>query len=258
MLLRKHSEGVIAISQPAHAWVSGQIARHWGKEPFISPSEEVCLAAEQHDIGFLDWERSPDLDPATGFPYSFMDLPQKTHLDIWRKGIQQMLRFGRYPALLVSMHFSSLCRQKGFSQGGGHSLVDQYLEEQEVLQTSLKTSLSNDYYYAPLAEDEALVQQQKFVSLCDWLSLLILLRFDGTKTLPDVATRQGAQTLCLKSLNSEGTTVAVHPWPFRAERLRLVCEGRHLLKPSATQEELHESFRHSAPVTVLTELQRGE
>ena len=33
MLHRQSSEGTIVIGQPAHAWVSGQIARAWA-EPF--------------------------------------------------------------------------------------------------------------------------------------------------------------------------------------------------------------------------------
>src|SRR5690349_13441145 len=54
MLYREVKQGKIAITQPMHAWVSGQLARAWGNERFgtIEPGEEVCLGAEQH-------ERSP-------------------------------------------------------------------------------------------------------------------------------------------------------------------------------------------------------
>jgi len=34
MLLRAHDDAVVCIGQPAHAWVSGQLARAWrGVEP---------------------------------------------------------------------------------------------------------------------------------------------------------------------------------------------------------------------------------
>ncbi len=46
MLFREDPEGAIAISQPAHAWLTGQLARAWGNQQFgdFAPSEEVCLA----------------------------------------------------------------------------------------------------------------------------------------------------------------------------------------------------------------------
>ena len=52
MLFRQDDQGVIAISQPAHAWISGQLLRAWDREF----SEPLLLAAEQHDIAWLDWE----------------------------------------------------------------------------------------------------------------------------------------------------------------------------------------------------------
>ena len=48
MLLRKDGLDVIAIPQPSHAWLSGQLARAWGNDQFAVPlpNEDVCLAAE--------------------------------------------------------------------------------------------------------------------------------------------------------------------------------------------------------------------
>ncbi len=111
MLHRADEEGVIAISQPAHSWVAGQITRQWGNGEFFPVTEEVCLASEQHDIGYLEWERSPTLNPETGLPYTFLEMPRDLRLAIWTKGIQEMLRFGRYPALLVSMHYTWLANR---------------------------------------------------------------------------------------------------------------------------------------------------
>jgi Protein of unknown function (DUF3891) len=73
MLYREDPAGLIVIGQPAHAWVSGQLARAWGNTLVgpVSPWEEVCLAAEQHDLAHSLWERAPTLNPQTGRPYSF-------------------------------------------------------------------------------------------------------------------------------------------------------------------------------------------
>src|SRR6185312_9496068 len=61
VLLRTDSRGVLAIGQPSHAWISGQLARIWGNARFgaVEPYEEVCLGAEQHDVGMADWDLAP-------------------------------------------------------------------------------------------------------------------------------------------------------------------------------------------------------
>ena len=38
MLLREDGEAVIAIPQPSHSWLSGQLARAWGNDRFAPPS----------------------------------------------------------------------------------------------------------------------------------------------------------------------------------------------------------------------------
>jgi len=55
MLHRLSKFGLICITQPHHIWLSGQIAREWGNEEFggFLPKQEVCLAVQLHDIGWL-------------------------------------------------------------------------------------------------------------------------------------------------------------------------------------------------------------
>ena len=110
MLYRDAPNTLIAIAQPSHAWLSGQIIRAWGNAAFgtVAPYEDVCLGAEQHDIGWLEWERSPTFNPATGRPHSFRELGVVAHTAIWRRGTEVALAFGRYPALLVSLHGTGL------------------------------------------------------------------------------------------------------------------------------------------------------
>jgi hypothetical protein len=55
MQYRQEKHGKIAITQPTYAWLSGQLARAWGNIRFgeVAPWEEVCLGAEQHDVGHI-------------------------------------------------------------------------------------------------------------------------------------------------------------------------------------------------------------
>src|SRR5690348_13620620 len=116
MLFREDGDdAVIAIAQPSHAWLAGQIVRGWGNEGFAQPEpwEDVCLGAALHDIGWLAWEAAPTLDPATGRPPDFRAMGARTHAETWTRGVRQALTIGRYPALLVSLHADEIERVFG-------------------------------------------------------------------------------------------------------------------------------------------------
>ena len=66
MILRPDGDGLLAIGQASHAWLSGQLARAWVPRP--EPFEEVCLGALQHDVGMAEWDLDPQRHPDTGLP----------------------------------------------------------------------------------------------------------------------------------------------------------------------------------------------
>ena len=82
MLFRTEPSGVLAISQLTHAWISGQILRAWDE----ALGEPLLLAAEQHDIGWLDWEAAPTFNPETGRPHLFREIGAATHSPMWIRG----------------------------------------------------------------------------------------------------------------------------------------------------------------------------
>jgi hypothetical protein len=255
MLIRPEEKSVLLVSQPAHAWVTGQLARSWGNDEFPRLSEEVCLAAEQHDIGFLPWEKQPTLNRDTGLPHNFLELPVRTHFEIWTNGIQDMQQFGRYPALLVSMHFTSLARRMGNGRPESDlKIAEKFLEEQEVLQTSLATSLANDFHYDDRSNPKALQESQEIVSLLDWISLQVLFNFREDKIAREVESRPGAANFKLTPRAGAGQTVEVDPWPFRTPTVRLACDGKRLLRTYDDEHEMREAIRAAAPVTVLITL----
>jgi hypothetical protein len=190
VLLVDHPEGKVAVAQPAHAWISGQLARAWAD---VSPREEVCLAAEQHDVAWADWEREPTYDPETGYPYTFMSLDMPAKLAMWEAGPDSLLAQSRYAALLVSMHGSRLYKH-----------LDRSAFEQEV-----RATLD--------ASDEEIQRNHRLVWTWDSMSLALLLGWrpwaaEGLRMEPD------------------GT---VTPWPFATESLTVRCEGRLLTEPGS-------------------------
>ncbi|MGH6841276.1 MAG: DUF3891 family protein [Methylocella sp.] len=178
MLLRKDGLDVIAIPQPSHAWLSGQMARVWGNEHFAAPApyDEVCLAAGQHDIGWLDWEMAPALDARTGLPQEFSKVPPAMHTALWREGVRHARAFGRYPALLVSLHANTIyARHFDFAKASPENAqtVRAFLDEQHCFQAWTAASLRADPKLAEQASPETLEHNRLLIAALDWMSLVI-------------------------------------------------------------------------------------
>jgi Protein of unknown function (DUF3891) len=148
VLLRDEGDGVIAIGQASHAWISGQLARAWGNDRFAAPEprEEVCLAAEQHDVGMAEWDLRPSLNPDTGRPRSFMELPVDVHVALWSAAPAKLFSQSRYAALLVSMHGVALQSRRDLAKltARQRELVRGYLDGQRKLQHALIERLGAD------------------------------------------------------------------------------------------------------------------
>jgi hypothetical protein len=101
MLFRTQGPDVIAISQPMHAWVAGQLLKAWNE----ALAEPVLLAAEQHDLGWLDWEVAPSFDETTGRPHLFRDIGASVHAPMWAAAVDRAQgAWGAHVALLISRH----------------------------------------------------------------------------------------------------------------------------------------------------------
>ena len=242
MLLRRDGDAVIAIGQPAHAWLSGQLARAWGNERFgaVAPWEEVCLAAEQHDIGMAAWERAPTLNPETGLPRSFMELPLDVHLEIWSRAAPLVVPQSRYAAMLVSMHGTALYERRNLErlEPAEVELVHAFLAAQRALQEELRASLG--------ADPAAVARNQRLVWTWDSLSLGLLLDWSPFE-LEAVPTADGETDIAVR-----GDTI--DPWPFAAERVALRCEGRRLAGTVADEAALGAALAAAPWVTVELEL----
>ncbi len=252
MLLRRHAEGVVAIGQPAHAWVSGQIARAWGNDRFALPEpwEEVCLGAEQHDIGMALWDTAPELNPETGRPYSFVEMPLETHLELWSAAPHRLRAQSRYAALLVSLHGTTLYERRDLNalEPPRRALVEAYLEEQRALQRELLAALRADP--ESTGADAATVERnRKLLFAWDHLSLALCLEW-APDTIADVPALDGPAEIVL---SSERT---LEPWPFADERVELQAEGRLLRGTFSDAASMQAALDEAPWLTLRFALQR--
>ncbi len=247
MLLRPTDEGLLAIGQASHAWISGQLARVWGNAEFgaVVPREEVCLAAEQHDVGMAEWDLRPALDEETGRPRDFMHLPVATHLGLWRAAPHKLLTQSTYAALLCSMHGTALQRFRDLDAlppADGDD-VRAFLSEQRDLQERLR---------AALGRDEAEVDRnQRLLWAWDALSLALCLDW-APYTQRDVPTAGGGATELRLTDDDLGGGCALDPWPFVANTVTVHAEGRLLDAHTYADEPSLHAALEAAPVRRLT------
>ncbi|MGH6857726.1 MAG: DUF3891 family protein [Methylocella sp.] len=265
MLLRKDGLDVIAIPQPSHAWLSGQMARAWGNRRFAAPMpyDEVCLAAGQHDIGWLDWEMTPALDAGTGLPQEFCRVPSKAHIALWREGVRRARVFGRYPALLVSLHADTIyARHFDFAKASleNAEAVRAFLDEQHRFQARTAASLRADPKLAEQASPETIARNQLLIAALDRMSLEICWGLKKEITISNVPTAgAGTTELRMRPRDGEGLVIddlVVDPWPFRTASVAVRTEGKRLRGRFSTGADLQLALDEAEPVLATAVLHR--
>jgi hypothetical protein len=231
VLIRPEGDEVMAIGQASHAWLSGQLARAWGNERFASPSpwEEVCLAAEQHDVGMAEWDLAPRLHPTEGRPVSFMEMALEDHLRLWSAAPDKLLSQSRYAALLVSMHGTALYARRT------DAAVRAYLERERSRQERLIELLG--------ADRDEVSRNRRLLSTWDAMSLALCLKWEDY-VMEDVPA-SGAEAVELRL-----SRLAVDPWPFGVPELTIRCEGRRLVGRFETESTLHAALDAAPAVTL--------
>jgi hypothetical protein len=233
--LQYRSRHHLAISQPAHSWVSGQLARAWGNEVFsgFQPFEQMCYAAEQHDVGFLQWESTPTLNQATGLPHTFDDLPEQVHFEIWRTGIFQLRTVCPYASLVVSLHFCNLCeRFHSRPATGERSAPSAFLRDQREYQQVLRASLQSDPLLKDALGSDVLAYHQNLIATWDYLSLELCRGRCNDFTIPHIPIwgRPYAE-IRVKKVDDPANIWEVDPWPFKDRATTALCEAKKISAP---------------------------
>ncbi len=241
MLLVPDPEGVVVVSQPDHGRMCAQLGRAWGNELVgeVTPREEVIRAAEVHDDGWLEWERSPVLDRATGRPYTFATAPYTVHLSIHLRWARELAAREPYPGLLVSLHHASFFprpRRRGRLGPGGRRIG---AFRDELDESAARTRELID------ASDEEIDRNRRLVRTWDGVSHDLLVN-----ALP--RTRPGVPAAGRSSIDLTVSRVAdrhvVAPWPFASDELLVTVPGRHLSPTFTDERALREALAQAPPV----------
>jgi uncharacterized protein DUF3891 len=244
MLVREDERGLLVIGQPAHAWLSGQLARVWGNAAFgeVAPFEEVCLAAEQHDVGWQTCDLEASYNPDTQRPRSFLEMPLDVHLDLWTKGPRTLVSQSRYAALLVSMHGWRLYERRDLVSAPAEdaAMIRSFLRGERTFQDELKAALRGDPATAAATEDWVVERNSLLIWTWDYLSLALCLDW-ASATARGAPTADGTVDLEITP-GSAPHSYRLAPWPFAASELTVRCEGRRLAASFGDEAELRRAF----------------
>lgn len=232
MLLRAIDQGWLAVTQPAHARLSAQLAAAWGAgwTAPVEPRDSIVAGTMLHDIGWLDWESSPTFNPETGLPHTFLELPIATHIGMWQRASTLALAFGRYPALLTSLHGTRLYGSRDLSRLDSEdaALISDFLADERRRQAGWVASLAADSATAAAVEDETLARNSRYVALWDAMSLAICGGVRAKRAFQNApAMDAAAQALRLWPI-PDTDTLALDPWPFAGAELVVSFDARFI------------------------------
>ena len=257
MIIQKSFEShhVIAITQTAHAWVAGQLARQWGNErfPSFAPVEPLCYAAEQHDRGFLDWERQPMLNPRSGLPHTFENIPLKLDVELRKKSILELKAVSLYAALVTSLYFArTVGKQSPLESHDDRLRIAEFLREQEALQHKLLSSLRKDPYLRSACSDRAIEYNQGLLAAWDQLSVQLCRDPDCNFSINNVPSALDKTCrLSVTSIDPSSREVGLEPWPFSKPRVELTCEGHVLDRRFTSEADLRRYLKDARRVSVI-------
>ena len=259
MLHRRDSNGLLVITQPAHALLSGQLARAWGNEAFgdFGPREEVCLAAALHDIGWLQWEAAPTFNTQTGLPHSFRELPMAEHAAIWSGAGRTAALVNRYAGLLISMHGTGLFQRAHESKRRSpedREIVARFMSEQLALQRDWISALRSDPSRAHDCDEQNIEVNRRLIAAWDRMSLHLCLGFDDIAEIEEVPAHQAAVVVRMRVRDASNNIIEVDPWPFRDRRVAVNVEGRRLSGRFPDERTMRRAVRDAVPITFVAEL----
>lgn len=218
--LRENPRPALAISQPTHAWISGQLLEAWA-EPLERP---LLLAAEQHDIGWLDWETRPSFDVRTGRPHLFRDIGAAVHAPMWARGVERALgAWGTRVALLISRHGGVIYRRftdRHRLAEADAAAAEHYLSSQAPIEAAWARALGLD---APMLEHDTAL-----LALADTLSLALCGELKAPLEVEAPERGGRMRTLRLMPDPQDPSAFTISPWPFRVETITVEGEARPL------------------------------
>lgn len=250
---------LLIVLQIDHSRVAGQLAAHWSNDTFAEPKPwlSMILAAQEHDIGWWEWELKPTLNDQARPPdyISGGGIPRDVHVAFDRHGITRVLEQDRYAGLMVSMHQAGLNNQ-GFGtlphmpDRSAMPGVSEFLREQEELRSTLIEELRRSQEFASYVSDERIWTNYKLIEVFDQLAQILCNRYPFNSAarkngppsvLKHVPVAPGVDDATLTIEVIDERSAVLRPYPFDIDPLAVSFPARLVPDRAYTS---HDEFLH--------------
>lgn len=227
MIVRSQEPDLLLITQPDHAALAAQLMQRWVSDDFPSSIRRAVIlhAVEQHDNGWLEPDRSPAVDPATGRLLDFVTAPAELRRGVWPRGVER-LADTPYAAALVAQHAIHVYSRYRQAAEWQPFFDDLQTRRNRHLERSgeTETLLLADYF---------------FLRIADLMSLVFCNAWTDEQ-------RHGSHVIRL-----EGDRLRVQPDPFGGRTIPIEIAARRLPnRPFRSADDARRAFEDAPAVTV--------
>jgi hypothetical protein len=195
MIVLDEGDRLRLVTQPDHAAFAADLLSLFRLPGLVDHPRRAALlrAVRLHDNGWRELDAAPPVDPASGLPHSFLDLPRPLRLEVWERGTARYVDSDPYTALLATQHALTLFAAEA-ETNGRRELLARLAERREELLARCGLDA------AALAADYA------FLDLADRLSLAVCNGWSQPFVRHGLAARLGEEGLALSPLPLAGAT----------------------------------------------------
>jgi hypothetical protein len=269
MIVQDQGNHLVLVRQTDHATLAGFFARHWGNPPFPQPApfQSFCLAASEHDNGWTEWEISPEVDPVTFVPYSYVSVPTTEHIELYRRGIERVVKVDRYAGLLVSLHCAGLYDRAratlpNFSakyvKANETQLVSDFVQRLRLQQLRLKVDLRADPATKDFADEKVLQANLNRLEALDCLSLYFSQAPLGEHLIEGVAIDNAGSEVDWELQPDGDNCATLSPYPFDKDPLEISVLARRVPKrPYTGSEDFRKTLAQASYFAIRFTLRAG-
>lgn len=270
-------ESLMLALQFDHSRVAGFFAAHWGNTDFDRPEPyaSVVLAAQEHDIGWWEWEMKPSTLNEEGFPLDYHNGSLKflgqLRLDFYKNAVDRVRQRDPYAALLMAMHGVALMNA-GYGKYAyppdrtSDPRVKAYVDHQETLRFELLEELRRSAEFKDCTSDEQVWTNYEYMEVFDQLAQFVCNRYplnsEARKLGPsntlndvDVPQKHGATPVRVKIDTVGAHRAIMTPYPFDRDPLSFSFPAR--LVPNRRYRDPNDflgEFYRADRITVTHEL----
>ena len=251
MIVRKQANGSLVLAgQTDHSRLAGQLAAHWGNAGFATPDpyNSMVRAATFHDYGWLRYETDPLINPDSGEPFSFLQVPLgSSQLASYQWGLDWMTSIDPYAGLIVSMHRTGLWQRRyetirhldGYAPTEMSAEVREFVKQNEAWQEQAKTAW----------DERQLDVNYRLMQIWDLLALYLCRDDPHEEYVEPVPTSYAKEDGVRMMIKPAGASrIAFEPYPFDARPFSVQLVTRRLPKQCYDSVEDFQRAYFRAPV----------